>query len=203
MSVHIRCQASIYTLSLCRGHSWRVRLAKQETLTPPGHLVSPLVCRGPWISTVVLYCWCRSDSASVLLYFTLSLKWSASLCPRSWFGFGYVELHIPEMENAENSLKIDVIRPVNFSFIQDEMTLWWIIDETSRKNGNNTKRGSLIDDHGLRVTVVKVWRREIWYRSTERVKSPHVMTHVAQISKTFMYQNCSQFCPRSQSCNFK
>ena len=36
-----------YTLLLCRGHSWRVRLAKQETLTPPGHLVSSLVCRGP------------------------------------------------------------------------------------------------------------------------------------------------------------
>ena len=70
VSVHIQCQASIYTLSLCRGHSWRVQLAKQETLTPPGHLVSPLVCRGPWISTVVLYCWCHSDSASVLLYFT-------------------------------------------------------------------------------------------------------------------------------------
>ena len=47
VSVHIQCQASIYTLSLCRGHSWRVRLAKQETLTPPGHLVSPLVCGGP------------------------------------------------------------------------------------------------------------------------------------------------------------
>ena len=60
---------NIYPL-LCRGHSWRVRLAKQETLTPPGHLVSPLVCRGPWISTVVLYCWCHSESASVLLYFT-------------------------------------------------------------------------------------------------------------------------------------
>ena len=70
VSVHIQCQASIYTLSLCRGHSWRVRLAKQETLTPPGHLVSPLVCRGPWMSTVVLYCWCHSDGASVLLYFT-------------------------------------------------------------------------------------------------------------------------------------
>ena len=70
VSVHIQCQASIYTLSLCRGHSWRVRLAKQETLTPPGHLVSPLVCRGPWMSTVVLYCCCHSDSASVLLYFT-------------------------------------------------------------------------------------------------------------------------------------
>ena len=70
VSVHIQCQASIYTLSLCRGHSWRVWLAKQETLTPPGHLVWPLVCRGPWMSTVVLYCWCRSDSASVLLYFT-------------------------------------------------------------------------------------------------------------------------------------
>ena len=41
-----------------------------ETLTPLGHLVWPLVCRGPWMSTVVLYCWCRSDSASVLLYFT-------------------------------------------------------------------------------------------------------------------------------------
>ena len=45
--VHIQCHASIYTLSLCRGHSWRVWLAKQETLTPTGHLVSPLVCRGP------------------------------------------------------------------------------------------------------------------------------------------------------------
>ena len=74
VSVHIQCQASIYTLSLCRGHSWQVRLAKQETLTPPGHLVSPLVCRGPWISTVVLYCWCHSDSASILLYFTLFLN---------------------------------------------------------------------------------------------------------------------------------
>ena len=58
------------TLSFCRGHSWRVRLAKRETLTPPGQLVSPLVCRGPWMSTMVLYCWCHSDSASVLLYFT-------------------------------------------------------------------------------------------------------------------------------------
>ena len=47
VSVHIQCQASIYTLSLCRGHRWLVRLAKQETLTAPGHLVSPLVCRGP------------------------------------------------------------------------------------------------------------------------------------------------------------
>ena len=55
---------------LCRGHSWRVRLAKQEMLTPPGHLVSSLFCRGPWMSTVVLYCWYHSDNASVLLYFT-------------------------------------------------------------------------------------------------------------------------------------
>ena len=74
VSVHIQFQASIYTLLLCRGHSWRVRLAKQETLTPPGHLVSPLVCRGPWMSTVVLYCWCHSDSASVRLYFTYGMS---------------------------------------------------------------------------------------------------------------------------------
>ena len=26
--------------------------------------------QGPWTSTVVLYCWCHSDSASVFLYFT-------------------------------------------------------------------------------------------------------------------------------------
>ena len=64
----------IYPL-LCRGHSWRVRIAKQGTLTPPGHLVSPLVCRGPWMSTVVLYCWCQSDCASVLLYNT---SWTKS-----------------------------------------------------------------------------------------------------------------------------
>ena len=69
-SLHIYIYIYIYTLKLCRGHSWRVRLAKQETLTPPGHLVSPLVCRDPWMSTVVLYCWYHSDSASFLLYFT-------------------------------------------------------------------------------------------------------------------------------------
>ena len=69
----LQFQASICTLSLGCGHfnSKRVRLAKQETLTSPGHLVSPVVCRDPWMSTVVLYCWCHSDSASVLLYFTL------------------------------------------------------------------------------------------------------------------------------------
>ena len=46
----IACQVSsvhIYPL-LCHGHSWRVRLTKQEKLTPPGHLVSPRVYRGPW-----------------------------------------------------------------------------------------------------------------------------------------------------------
>ena len=52
-----------------------VRLAKQETLTPPEHLVSPLVCKGPWMSSVVLYCWCHSDSASLLMYFTLQYSW--------------------------------------------------------------------------------------------------------------------------------
>ena len=46
VSVDIQCQASIYTLLLCRGDILRMRLAKQETLNPPGHLVSPLVCRG-------------------------------------------------------------------------------------------------------------------------------------------------------------
>ena len=74
VSVHIQCQASIYTLSLCRGHSRRVWLAKQETLTPPGHLVSPLVCTGPWMSTVVFNYWCHSDSASVLLYLTFEFQ---------------------------------------------------------------------------------------------------------------------------------
>ena len=70
MSVHIQFRASMYTLSLCRGHSWRVWLAGREALAPPGRLVSPLVCGGPWVSTMVLYCWCHSDDASVLLYFT-------------------------------------------------------------------------------------------------------------------------------------
>ena len=60
----------LVNLNDCLDLGWRVRLAKQETLTLSGHLVSPLVCRGPWMSTVVLFCWYHSDSASVLSYFT-------------------------------------------------------------------------------------------------------------------------------------
>ena len=57
VSVHIKCQLSIFIYPLlCRGHSWRVRLAKQETMTPPGHLVH-LRAAGvrecpPWCSIV-------------------------------------------------------------------------------------------------------------------------------------------------------
>ena len=71
VSPHTVSSLNIYTF-VCRGHSWRVRLAKQETLTPPGHLVSPLVCRGPWMPTVVLYGWCNRDGAPVLSYFILN-----------------------------------------------------------------------------------------------------------------------------------
>ena len=89
VSPHPVSSLHIYPL-LCRGYSWRVRLAKQETLTPPGHLVSPLVCRGPWMSIVVLYCWWHSDDASVLLYFTfISIKQEefSIFCITPWWGF--------------------------------------------------------------------------------------------------------------------
>ena len=55
----------IYPL-LCRRHSWWMRLAKQEMLTPPGHLVSPLVWQGSMNVHRGALCWCHSDSASVL-----------------------------------------------------------------------------------------------------------------------------------------
>ena len=48
----------IYTFVVSR--AFMAGAASQAgALTPPGHLVSPLVCRGPWMSTVVLYCWCH------------------------------------------------------------------------------------------------------------------------------------------------
>ena len=73
MSVHIQCQASIYTLSLCRGHPWRVRLAKQETLTPPGtwsHLWFAGVreCR-PWCSIVGATCTVTVHQFFCILHF--------------------------------------------------------------------------------------------------------------------------------------
>ena len=87
------------------------------------------------------------------------------------------------MENVDNLFKIDVICPVNLPFIQEEMTLSSISDKTARRTGNDAKMGFLIDDHDLRDTIVKVWRREIWYLTTESVKRQPVMTHVALISK--------------------
>ena len=65
------------------------------------------------------------------------------------------------MENAKKSFKIDVIRPVNLPFIQEEMTLWWISDETENKTDNIAKMGFLTDDYDLRDTLVKVRRRKI------------------------------------------
>ena len=52
------------------------------TLAPPGHLVSPLVCRGPWMTIVVLCCWCRSDSASVLYFTLMSVTAGGPVSPR-------------------------------------------------------------------------------------------------------------------------
>ena len=48
------------------------------------HLVSPLVCRGPWMSYVVLYCWCHSDSSSFLLYFTWYTTCGLNILYCSW-----------------------------------------------------------------------------------------------------------------------
>ena len=64
----------LYPLLYSKTHIPKVRQVEDLGLfyrcVHPGHLVSPLVFRGPWMSTVVLYCWCHNDGASVLLYFT-------------------------------------------------------------------------------------------------------------------------------------
>ena len=39
------------------------------------------------------------------------------------------------MENVDNSFQINVIRPVIFPFIQEEMTLRWMSGETTNISG--------------------------------------------------------------------
>ena len=71
-SIRIFCISTTWSMSLLEVMVIiGPRLYMSKNLTRPGHLVSPPVCRGLWMSTVVLYFWCLSDSASVLLYFTL------------------------------------------------------------------------------------------------------------------------------------
>ena len=78
---HIQCQAFKYICLLCQGHSWRVRLAKQETPTLSGQLVASLVSTGPWMSTVVLYCLCHNDSAlSYFIFQFLSCEVLSGTC---------------------------------------------------------------------------------------------------------------------------
>ena len=91
------------------------------------HLVSPLVCRGPWMSTVLLYCLYHSDSALVLSYFTfkpyceLLSKFSAmsfqeyvstgitypvfygDLCLQTKEGQRRSEFHLVGVENSQTS----------------------------------------------------------------------------------------------------
>ena len=75
------------------------------------------------------------------------------------FGFG----SSPKRENAEISIKIDVLSRVNIPFVQEEMTLCLI--------ENNAKIGFLTDDHDLRdsaeqfdivrrraLNVILLWR---------------------------------------------
>ena len=73
VSVNIQCQASIYTLSLSR--EFMAGAASQAgDVDSSWALVSPLVCRGPWMFPVVLYFWCHSDIASVLWYFNVEVN---------------------------------------------------------------------------------------------------------------------------------
>ena len=72
---HQESSCHIYTLVVSR--AFMAGAASQAGYTDfSGHLVSLLVCSGPWMSTVVLNCWCHSNSTSVLLYFTLLLPWA-------------------------------------------------------------------------------------------------------------------------------
>ena len=126
-----------------------------------------------------------------------------------WLGSRRITSH--EMENAEKSIKIDLIRPVN---LQEEMTLRQISDETERRIGSNAQMGFLPYDIDLRHTSMNVRCQEIWNRWTESVQRQPVMTYVAQISTMFMnwkmlsnlwsmsYQ-VNQLCLRFQNFVFK
>ena len=76
-NVHVKkaCMLPIYFLPDCRkcSYAFLVQTESWYHWLLPGHLVSPLACRGPWMSTVVLYFCCHNDNASVLLYFTLKV----------------------------------------------------------------------------------------------------------------------------------
>ena len=96
-----------------------------------------------------------------------------------------------KMENVENSLIIDVIRPVNLPFNQEEMTLWGIRDETAGRTDNIEKMDFQIEDNDLRdtCTILKVRILEIWYCKTESINRQPVTTYEVQISMTFRNNN--------------
>ena len=66
------------------------------------------------------------------------------------------------MKNAENIFQIDVISSVNFPFIQEEMTLWWIRDEMAIRIGNKAKLGFLTDDHDLETQSWKLDAKKLY-----------------------------------------
>ena len=114
--------------SLWREHSWRVRLAKHETVIPPGHLVSPLVCRGSCMSTVVLYCCCHSDSASVfcifhLINFKQGKVWcskNASLQPQLSVEIGYRCPRWQSGPQAVHEIQIGTCIKMHASFFESD-----------------------------------------------------------------------------------
>ena len=109
VSVHIQCQAYIYTLSLCRGHLWRVRLAKQKRQLLPGtwsQLWFAGVCECP--------SWCSFVGATVTVHqFFCILHWT--WINNEYFCMWYDEInsYVKYYHHLRHSLYSNVIPVVN------------------------------------------------------------------------------------------
>ena len=103
-----------------------------------------------WRKPSVSEQWCVNTRLEVIYFFVNYTYIKCILVSEIVVWLGSRRINFPKMENAENLLKIDVIKPINLPFIQEKMTLWWISDETARRTGNNAKMGFLTEDSNRR-----------------------------------------------------
>ena len=122
--------------------------------------VSPLVCRGPWMSDVVLYCWCHIDGISSFVFYIQLLSechcWWTSESPRAHVTKFYGRLRL--IRSVLRASKFSVSKLIEILILCVYYTIPF---------------GFSLFRH-FRVNIFYFWNHFVWRRLTDEGSLPEM-----------------------------